>query len=90
MVHKYKNTVKILVIDFFGPKNHFQPIKNERMSLKKESLAVAFVLVCLSLSLLFCLDLCSSRRALFESSYVGQRIVWFFEGAQVLAGEGQG
>ena len=33
------------------------------MSLEKESLTVALSPVCLSLSLLFCLDLCSSRRA---------------------------
>ena len=41
MVHQYKNTVKIPVINFFGPKNHFQPMKNERMSLEKESFTVA-------------------------------------------------
>ena len=41
MVHKYKNTVRIPVIDFFRPKNHFQPITNERMSLEKESFIVA-------------------------------------------------
>ena len=44
MVHKYKNTVKIPVIDFFRPKNHFEPIKNERMSLEKESFVVALSL----------------------------------------------
>jgi hypothetical protein len=44
MVHKYKNTVKIPVIDFFRSKNHFQPIKNERMSLEKESFDVALSL----------------------------------------------
>jgi hypothetical protein len=31
MIHKYKNTVKIPVIDFFRPKNHFEPITIERM-----------------------------------------------------------
>jgi hypothetical protein len=44
MVHKYKNTVKIPVINFFGPKNHFQPITNEKMSLEKESFTVALSL----------------------------------------------
>ena len=44
MVHNYKNTVTIPVIDFFRPKNHFEPIKNERMSLEKESFGVALSL----------------------------------------------
>ena len=35
---------KIPVPNSFGPKNHFQPIKKERMSLKKESFTVALSL----------------------------------------------
>ena len=49
MVHKYKKYRKIPVPNFFGPKNHFQPIKNERMSLKKSRSPLPCL--CLSLSL---------------------------------------